>query len=112
MSSTRYEAEQDWLAVKAMLLDIHDNVVAIVQRNCIGLLVILDRYDKAIILRDSVLAPLETGDYHRALNNVQDFVLVDEVMYKLLPELIDQAEPGLSLLNELADEYELRQIPK
>ena len=112
MASSRYEAEQDWFAEKAILLDIHDNVVAIVQRNCIGLLVILDRYDKAIILRDSVLEPLETGDYRRALNNVQDFVLSDEVMYKLLPQLIDQAEPGLSLLNEVADRYELRQIPE
>ena len=109
MASNRYEAEQDWLAVKAILLDIHDEVVDIVRMNSIGLLVILDRYDKAIILRDSVLAPLGIGDYVRALNNVQDFVLGDEVMYKLLPELIDRAEPGLRLLNELADEYELRQ---
>ena len=110
MSSSRYESEQDWLAEKAMLLDIHDYVVDIVRRQCIGLLVTLDRYDKAITLRDSVLEPLGIGDYGRALNGVQDFVLSDEAMYKLLPELVDEAEPGLSLLNEMADEYELRQI--
>ena len=109
MASNRYEAEQDWLAVKAILLDIHDDVVDIVRRYCLGLLVTMDRYDKAIILRDSVLTPLGIGDYGRALNNVRDFVLGDEVMYKLLPQLVDQVEPGLSLLNELADEYELRQ---
>ena len=109
MASNRYEAEQDWLAVKAILLDIHDEVVDIVRGNCIGLLVILDRYDKAIILRDSVLAPLGIGDYGRALNGVQDFVLSDEAMYKLLPELVDEAEPGLRLLNDFADEYDLSQ---
>ena len=112
MASSRYEAEQDWFAEKAILLDIHDNVVNVIQSYCIELLIILDRYDKAIFLRDSVLAPLDMGDYRRALNNVQDFVLRDEAMYKLLPQLIDQAEPGLSLLNEYADEYELRQIPE
>lgn len=110
MSSSRYEAEQDWFAEKAILLDIHDNVVNVVRNYCMELLVIMERYDKAIILRDSVLAPLDVGDYRRALNNVQDFVLSDEAMYKLLPQLIDQAEPGLSLLNEYAEEYELRQI--
>ena len=112
MASSRYEAEQDWFAVKAMLLDVHDNVVNIIRNYCIELLVIMDLYDKAIILRDSVLTPLEIGDYRRALNNAQDFVLGDETMYKLLPQLVDRAEPGLSLLNELADEYELRQIPE
>ena len=112
MASSRYEAEQDWFAEKAILLNIHDNVVNVIRNYCIELLVILDRYDKAIILRDSVLAPLDIGDYRRALNNVQDFVLGDEAMYKLLPQLIDQAEPGLRLLNEFAEEYELRQIPE
>ena len=112
MASSRYEAEQDWFAEKAILFDIHDDVVAIVQRYCLALLLTMDNYDKAALLRDSVLEPLEMGDYRRALNNVQDFVLGDEAMYELLPQLIDSAEPGLRLLNEFADEYELRQIPE
>ena len=112
MASSRYEAEQDWFAEKAMLFDIHDNVLGIVRRYCLALLILMDRYDKAVILRDSVLAPLEISDYRNALNNVQDFVLSDEAMYELLPQLIDSAEPGLRLLNEFADEYELRQIPE
>jgi len=58
MSQSRYEAEQDWLAEKAMLLDIHDNVADIIRLYCLGLLNTLERYDKAAILRDSVLMPM------------------------------------------------------
>ena len=85
MVRSRYEAEQDWFAVKAILLDIHDNVGDIIQLYCLRLLVILERYDKAAMLRDGVLAPMERMDYHSALDNLQDFVLEDDVMYKLFP---------------------------
>ena len=43
------------------------------------------------------------GDYHTALDNLRDFVLSDDVMYKLFPQLVDRAEPGLDLLGKLAD---------
>ena len=108
MSGSRYEAEQDWLAEKAMLLDVHDNVVDIVQLYCLELLVILEQYEKAALLRDSVLAPIQRRDYRLALDHLRDFVLNDEVMYKLFPQLIDRAEPGLDILRQLADEYDLR----
>ena len=108
MSASRYEAEQDWLAEKAMLLDVHDNVVDIIQLYSIELLIILEQYQKAALLRDSVLAPMERRDYRLALDNLRDFVLNDEVMYKLFPQLVDRAEPGLDILHQLSGEYDLR----
>ena len=42
------------------------------------------------------------------LDNLRDFVLNDDVMYKLFPQLVDRAEPGLDILHQLADEYQLR----
>ena len=45
-----------------MLLDVHDNVVDIIRLYCLELLNTLERYDKAAILRDSVLMPMERGD--------------------------------------------------
>lgn len=108
MSRSRYEAEQDWLAEKAMLLDVHDNVVDIIQLYCINLLVILEHYEKAALLREGVLKPIENRDYYRALDNLRDFVLNDISMYKLFPQLVDRAEPGLDILHKLSEEYELR----
>ena len=107
MTSSRYEAEQDWLAEKAMLLDVHDNVVDILELYCIRLLVILEQYEKAAVLRQNVLRPMERRDYANALNNLRDFVLNDPAMFKLFPQLVDRAEPGLDILNNLAEEYEL-----
>ena len=50
---------------------------------------------------------MERRDYLNALDNLRDFVLTDPVVFKLFPQLVDRAEPGLHILNELADEYEL-----
>lgn len=108
MSGSRYEAEQDWLAEKAMLLNVHDIIVDILQLYYLELLVILEQYEKATLLRETVLGPLERRDYRSALDSLRDFVLNDEVMYKLFPQLVDRAEPGLDILHQLADEYELR----
>lgn len=58
MSHSRYKAGQDWLAEKAMLWDIYDNVAGIIRLYCLELLNILERYDKAAILGDSVLMPM------------------------------------------------------
>ena len=49
MSGSQYEAEQDWLAEKAMLLDVHDIVVDIIQLYRLELLVILEQYEKAAL---------------------------------------------------------------
>ena len=107
MTPSRYEAEQDWLAEKAMLLDVHDNVVDILNLYCIRLLEILEQYEMAATLQRNVLQPMERRDYFNALINLRDFVLSDPVMFKLFPQLVDRAEPGLDILNDLADEYEL-----
>ena len=107
MTPSRYEGEQDWLAEKAMLLDVHDNVVDILSLYCLRLLEILEQFEKAAILRERVLQAMEHGDYSGALNNLRDFVLSDPAMFKLFPQLVDRAEPGLHVLNELADEYGL-----
>ena len=107
MTLSRYEAEQDWLAEKAMLLDVHDNVVGILELYCIRLLVILERYEKAAVLRESVIQLMERRDYSDALNNLRDFVLNDPAMFRLFPQLVDRAEPGLDVLHKLAEEYGL-----
>ncbi len=107
MTPSRYEAEQDWLAEKAMLLDVHDNVVDILSLYCLRLLEMLGHFEKAAVLRQGVLQAMEHGEYADALNNLRDFVLNDPSMFKLFPQLVDGAEPGLHILNELADEYEL-----
>ena len=90
-----------------MLLDVHDNVVDILSLYCVRLLEILEQFGKAAILRQNVLQPMERRDYLHALNNLRDFVLNDPAMFKLFPQLVDRAEPGLHILNELAGEYEL-----
>ncbi len=90
-----------------MLLDVHDNVVDILSLYCLRLLEILEQFEKAAILQEGVLQVMERRDYLKALDNLRDFVLTDPVMFKLFPQLVDRAEPGLHILNELADEYEL-----
>ena len=50
---------------------------------------------------------MERRNYSNALNNLRDFVLNDSAMFKLFPQLVDRAEPGLDILNNLAEEYEL-----
>ena len=102
-----YERELLWHDNRAMLLDVHDNVVDILNLYCIELLLILERYEDAARLRHGVLEPMERRDYYGALDNLRDFVLENAVMYKLFPELVDRAEPGLDILRKLADEYEL-----
>ena len=74
---------------------------------CLRLLEILEQYEKAGILRQDVLLPMERRDYISALNNLRDFILNDPAMFNLFPQLVDRAEPGLQILSELAEEYDL-----
>ena len=90
-----------------MLLDVHDNVVDILSLYCMRLLEILEQYEKAGILQQNVLQLMERRDYFNALSNLRDFVLNDPAMFKLFPQLVDRAEPGLQILSELAKEYDL-----
>ena len=99
--------EQDWHAERALLLEIHLNVVDIINLRAIRLLEILERDDYVGALRISVLNVMGRGDYRRALDSLQDFVLEEPVLDKMLPELIDNAEPGLALLSEWGQSYRL-----
>ncbi len=96
---------QDWQAERALLVEIHQNVVDILNLRAIELFEILDRVDFTAVTRSSVLNVMHRGDYQRALNNLQDFILENPVVDKMLPELIDNAEPGLTLLSEYGGEY-------
>ena len=90
-----------------MLLDVHDDVVDILSLYCLRLLEILEQYEMAATLQRNVPQPIERRDYFNALINLSDFVLSYPVMFKLFSQLVDRAEPGLDILNDLADEYEL-----
>lgn len=102
-----YRNQIEWHNGRAMLLDIHDNVVLIISRYAIKLLVILERFDKAAQLHRGVLQPLTSGDYAGALDGLRDFVLADDAMFKLFPQLVDRAEPGIWVLNRWGVEYDL-----
>ena len=99
--------EQDWQAERALLLEIHQDVVAILNRRAIRLLEILERSDYIAVLRSGVLNVMNRGDYGRALENLRDLILETPVLDKMLPELMDNAEPGLTLLSAYAGEYRL-----
>lgn len=90
-----------------MLLDIHENVVDIISVYAIELLTILERYDKTDSLETGVLSEMRRGSYANALDHLRNFILEDDAMFKLLPELVDKAERGLSLPNDYAEEYRL-----
>ncbi len=102
-----YRSQIEWHSGRAMLLDIYDNITLIIDQYAIKLLVLLERYDKAAQLHRNVLQPLASGDYAGALDGLRDFVLADDAMFKLFPQLIDRAEPGLWVLNQWSAEYEL-----
>ena len=89
------------------MLEIHQDVVAILNRRAIRLLEILERSDYIAVLRSSVLNVMNRGDYGRALENLRDLILETPVLDKMLPELMDNAEPGLTLLSAYAGEYRL-----
>ena len=99
--------EQDWQAERALLLEIHRNVEDIINLRAIRLLEILEREDYIGVFRISVLNVMGRGDYRRALDNLRDFVLEESALDKILPELIDNAEPGLALLSKWGQKYRL-----
>ena len=102
--------EQNWQAERSLLLDIHRNVVDIITLRAIRLFEILERDDYIGISRISVLHVMQRGDYRRALGNLRDFILETPVVDKMLPELMDNAEPGLALLSAYAAEYGLSEL--
>ncbi len=50
---------------------------------------------------------MDRGDYGRALENLRDFILETPALDKMLPELIDHVEPGLTALARWGMEYRL-----
>ena len=89
------------------MLQIRQNVADILTLRAIRLLEILGRDDYTAVLRIAVLNVMQRGDYGRALENLRDTVLEDPVLDKMLPELMDNAEPGLAALDRWAGEYEI-----
>lgn len=102
--------ERDWQAERALLVEIHKDVVAILRRRAIRLFEILERSDYIAVLNTSVLNVMQRGDYHRALNNLRDFFLETPALDRMLPELMDNAEPGLTFLSAHAEQYRLSEI--
>ena len=102
--------EQDWQAERALLVDIHRNVADIITLRAIQLFEILERDDYIAVSRISILHVMQRGDHHRALENLRDFILETPAVDKMLPELMDNAEPGLALLSAYAEEYRLSEL--
>ena len=102
--------EDVWQTERALLAEIHKDVVAILNWRAIRLFEILERDDYIAVSRISVLHVMQRGDYRRALENLRDFILETPVVDRMLPELMDNAEPGLTLLSEYAEEYRLSEL--
>ena len=102
--------ERDWQAERALLVEIHKDVAAILRRRAIRLFEILERSDYIAVLNTSVLNVMQRGDYRRALDNLRDFILETPALDRMLPELMDNAEPGLTFLSAHAEEYRLSEL--
>ena len=90
------------------MLQIHRNVARILNLRAIHLFEILRRDDYLVILNSGVLNVMERGDYGRGLENLRDFILENpawDAWDKMLPELIDTVEPGLTALSRWGEEY-------
>ena len=74
---------------------------------CIRVLVILEQYVRGRRLTSGMSYNLRSAvNIPSALDNLREFVLGDPAMFKLFAQLVDRAEPGLNILNNLAEEYE------
>ena len=102
--------DEAWQTERALLLEIHRDVTAILNRRAIQLFEILERDDYIAVSRISVLYVMQRGDYRRALENLRDFILETPAVDQILPELMDNAEPGLALLSAYAAEYRLSEL--
>lgn len=109
-SGSQYESEQAWQETRADLLQIHHNVVRILNLRAIHLSGILERADYLDLLNSGVLNVMERGDYGRALENLRDFILENPTWDKMLPEFTDTVEPGLTALSLWGEEYRLSEI--
>ena len=109
-SSEQSESERVWQEIRNDLLRIYENVVGILTFRAITLFEILERSDYVAIVQSSVLNVMIRGDYHRALENLRDFILENPVLDQILPQLTDEVEPGLRALDQWSKEYRLSEL--
>ena len=108
-----FEGYIERIEARALLLDIHDDCVEMVERTVRLLLVLGEAgpssygYAKAADLKRLVLDPLQEGKYDEAWSGIIGFV-DDATMYRIMRLLIDHAEPGVALLAKAAGYYNLR----
>ena len=84
------DAEIGWFTVKAVLLDLHDNLVDTLAGDCYPLLERLELYRQATLLKDEVEAPLRRGDYWDALDGFRRFI-ADRNVYRTHVFLLGEA---------------------
>lgn len=108
-----FDRDIERIEARALLLDIHDDCVGMVER-AVRLLLVLGEagpssygYAKAADLKRLVLDPLHEGKYDEAWSGIIGFV-DDATMYRIMRLLIDYAEPGVALLAKAAGYYNLR----
>lgn len=75
------DAEINWFTVKAILLDLHDNLIDTLYGDCYPLLEILELHHQAALLKDRVEGPLLLGDYWEALAGFRQF-MADRNVYR------------------------------
>lgn len=94
------------LAIKAALLELHDNLVDTLSGDCYPLLEILELYRQAALLKEKVEEPLIRGDYREALTGFRQF-MADRNVYRTHVFLLGSAgyEEMLAVLAANAAAY-------
>jgi hypothetical protein len=75
------DAEIRWFTIKAILLDLHDNLIDTLCSDCYPALERLELYRQATLLKDQVEAPPRRGDYWSALAGFRQFI-ADRNVYR------------------------------
>ena len=70
-----------WFTVRALLLDLHDNLIDTLYGDCYPALERLDLYRQAALLKVQVETPLRRGDYWEALAGFRRF-MADRNVYR------------------------------
>lgn len=102
----------DYQAERALLLDIRDRVIRITQFGIDGLAepgqAGPSSYGlrKAAALQKLVMAPLQRRQYRQSQDGLYEF-LSDELMLRIMERLINHAAPGIDLLADFGDDYDV-----
>lgn len=84
------DAEARRLAIRAALLELHDNLVDTLSSDCFPLLESLELYHQAALLKERVEEPLVRGDYSAALTDFRQFI-ADRNVYRTHVFLLGEA---------------------